>query len=141
MKKQHIALILALLAPASLWAGSNEQAYIDSYKGSSRKPAPIEVVTPDTQGHWAGKSLELTFVVDNEGKPKRIISRSPVDRALVRQVIDAVSRWRFEPKLDKNGNPVPARVKLVVEIKRAGERSAPLYAGIKQARRDYWKRK
>lgn len=142
MKTHHILLILALLAPAALSAKTAEQDYVDSYKGSLTKPAPVVVVSPEVKTRWAGKKFELLFVVDRNGKPRRIVTRSSVDSELVNKVIAAVSSWRFEPKLDAEGNPVPARVVLPIEIRRGSISSEPpvLYAGKKNARRDSWKR-
>ena len=93
-----------------------------------QEQAPVAPVV-DLSGIGKAIELELEFVVGANGKPGRIISRSPVDRELVRKVIAAVSRWRFEPKLGANGQPVAAKVKLPIQIVLPDHNSSPRYAG------------
>lgn len=131
MTKQSILLVLgiALLAPAALVAKSNKEAYIESYKDSAVRPIPVSVVAPTVHSRWVGTTIELEFVVGPNGKPRHIVSRSRVNSDLSKKVIAAVSRWKFEPRLDANGEPVAVRAKLPVQIVPREDKSSPLYVG------------
>ena len=118
MKKQVLAALLSLglgVVPA-LAVKSIEQAYVDSYHGRTGIPIPLEVKAPIVGTEFVGSEVELEFSVDESGRPRRIVSRTPVPNELMRKVMNAVERWEFEPLRDADGRPIPARVLLPVRI-------------------------
>jgi hypothetical protein len=119
MKKQVLAALLSLglCAAPAIAIQSVEQAYIDSYRGRTGTPIPVEVKTPIVSTKYAGSEVKLEFSVDESGRPRRMVSRTPVPIDLMRKVMAAVERWEFIPLRDANGQPIPARVILPVRIK------------------------
>ncbi|HYC72970.1 MAG TPA: energy transducer TonB [Opitutaceae bacterium] len=117
--KAHTKLVLSLgllaLPLAAFAAKSDEQAYIESYKGRTGSPVPVTVVKPVIGSEHAGATLELEFTVDEAGKPGGITARTPADSALVEELTRAVAKWKFEP-LRRDGKVVPAKVVLPVRI-------------------------
>jgi hypothetical protein len=119
MKRQVLAALLTLglgAAPA-VAIPSVEQAYIESYQGRTGVPIPVEVKKPIVGLEFVGSEVDLEFSIDTNGRPRRIISRSPVPSELMRKVMSAVERWEFIPLRDASGQPIPARVHLPVRIK------------------------
>jgi hypothetical protein len=118
MKKQVLAALFSLglgLVP-SFAIQSVEQAYIDSYHGQTGVPIPVEVTAPVVSKEFVGAEVNLEFSVDETGRPRRMVSRTPVPNDLMRKVMNAVERWEFEPLRDANGQPIPSRVLLPVRI-------------------------
>jgi len=117
--KAHTKLVLSLGLLAwsctACAAQSDEQAYLESYKGKTGSPVPVTVIKPVVRAGFAGASVELVFTVDEAGGPGGITARTPADAALVEELTRAVAQWRFEP-LYRDGKAVPARVVLPVRI-------------------------
>ena len=92
-----VALSLGLLGATSVFAGvSKEKAYVESYRGRSDMPVPLTVVTPSVNREYAGKTVELEFVVDQNGTPRNIRVRDQVDRDLEDRLTAAVAKMGCE---------------------------------------------
>lgn len=113
--KLVLSLGLLALPLAAFAAKTDEQAYIESYKGRTGSPVPVTVVKPVIGSEHAGTSLELEFTVDEAGKASGITARTPADAALVEELTRAIAKWKFEP-LRRDGKVVPAKVVLPVRI-------------------------
>ncbi|RME71864.1 MAG: energy transducer TonB [Verrucomicrobia bacterium] len=119
MKKSALmtALSLGLLAaPLALQAKTLEEAYVESYRGRTDVPAPISVIAPQVAPGYIGTTVELVFIVDEQGRPTDIQARNKADPDLVREVAKAVEKWRFKPMTDAEGKPHATRVLLPVHI-------------------------
>lgn len=111
VKKLAIVLSLGVLA-ASVSAGTNAQAYVESYAGVTDAPVPLKVVSPDIIT-VPGAEVLLEFVIDEAGMPQGISIAKSNDKALAKAAVKAVAKWRFEP-LVKNGETVEMKVRLPI---------------------------
>ena len=115
--KHVIKLILfaSLLLPASLFAKTAEEAYVESFAGRTDVPVPISVVKPMVDPSYEGERVWLSFIVDRDGVPREIAAPVDADRTLVKQLAAAVAQWRFKP-LVRDGVVVRARVTLPFNV-------------------------
>jgi protein TonB len=101
----------ALLSPLALSAKTMEQAYVDSYQGASPEvPVPVSVVVPEATVTTT-EQVELTFIVNAQGKATDIAVKSSTNPDLTGLAKDAVAKWTFAPA-KKNGEPVARKVVL-----------------------------
>lgn len=118
MKKQ--AVVSALIAVSAfvsvLSAKTPEEEYIESYRGKTGTPVPVKVVSPAVSTKFTGNRVDLVFVVDSQGRPGPITSRSKAPEDLVASVAKAVSRWVFVPLKGADGVAKSAKVLLPVEV-------------------------
>jgi TonB family protein len=118
MKAVRILAVLISLGLCSCFAISAktpEQSYIETCRKGPERPEPVVVVTPLLSTEYDGTSVEVTFVVDTQGKPTGLSVASAPDDTLTATVVEAVSQWRFKPVL-RNGVPVATKVVLPIHI-------------------------
>ncbi len=119
MKKQA-AVVSALIAVSAfvsvVSAKTPESEYIESYRGKTGTPVPVKVVRPEVSVEFVGRTVNLEFVVDPSGRPGPIVARSAAAEDLVGPIARAVSRWKFEPLRNAQGEAVAARVTLPVTV-------------------------
>jgi TonB family protein len=111
VKKLAIVLSLGVLA-ASVSAGTNAQAYVESYAGVTDTPVPVKVVSPDITTVREAEVM-LEFVIDEAGMPQGITIAESNDKALAKAAVKAVAKWRFAPFI-KDGETVAAKVRLPI---------------------------
>jgi TonB family protein len=81
--------------------------------------APRAIKSPDSDYDEIARSLKLagelrlSLVVDESGKPQRILITRPLGAGMDERAVDAVRHWAFEPAT-RDGKPVP--VALSVDI-------------------------
>ena len=79
-------------------------------------PTVAKVVAPtDLPNSARGATVTLRFTVDASGVPHDIQIVSRGDQNLRKQMISAVSQWKFTPAR-KNGVAVPLKVELPVQV-------------------------
>src|SRR5258708_17510287 len=110
-----VAALSLLSLPAAVIAKSPSETYVESYKGRTDVPVPVQVVTPSVDSRYAGSVVEIEFTVDKDGKPHDLASKSLVDFELEQEVKQAVEKWQFSPAM-RNGQPVSMKVILPVRI-------------------------
>lgn len=117
MKTMHQMILATGLLAASFAFGakSQEQVYVESYRGRADTPVPVTVVMPAVDAEHAGQTVVLEFTVGATGAPADIIVRGEHPAGLVKPLIAAVAQWRFAP-LRRDGVAVPARVALPMTI-------------------------
>ena len=120
MKKKsvlNVALILGVLAaPFAVSAKSVEQAYVESFKGRTDIPVPVEVVKPSVSSRYAGMTVEVEFLVDVSGKPVDLALRANAPAELADPVKSALAQWKFAPARTVAGEPVAMKVCVPVKI-------------------------
>ncbi len=119
MKKSSLQLLLSLgmfAAPFALSAKSDEQAYVDSFKGRTDIPVPIAVVKPAVSALYVGKTVKLEFVVDAAGNVTNITPASKAPDPLVERLTVALAQWKFAPARLANGQPVSMKVSVPFRI-------------------------
>jgi protein TonB len=115
VRKSVLMLSLAALASAAFAAKSSEEAYLATTRKGPGVPVPVTVVTPAVPSGYAGEVLEVSFTVDETGKPVNLSASASADEGLVSPVLAAVEKWRFEPA-KRDGVPVATKVVLPVRI-------------------------
>lgn len=79
-------------------------------------PEPTKVVNPvNLPRDFVKSTVEITLSVDENGVPSQIQVVSNVNREVAKQVVSAVSQWRFAPKY-VDGQPVAGDFVLPLEI-------------------------
>lgn len=111
---------LGMLSSLAASAMTLEQFYIASCRKDPGIPVPIEVVSPRVGPEYEGTTVNLTFIVDEAGKPTDIEVKSAQDYMVGLFVSEAVSQWRFKPAIS-NGVAVAKRVALPVKIVKQGQ--------------------
>jgi TonB family protein len=107
---------LGALASVAASASTVEQTYLQTCRKDPGVPVPMVVVTPTVFGsEYNGTTLELEFVVTEQGKATNISVKSAPDDALAAAFVDAVKQWKFKPA-ERNGSPVATKVALPVQI-------------------------
>ena len=77
-------------------------------------PKAIKMVAPQNlPPRFLGKTIKVTMLIDENGKPSDIELVYPTDRDLARSLTAVLAKWRFTPALE-NGLPVSQRVILPV---------------------------
>ncbi len=121
--KTHIIIIIITALTAGIGSSSvvqgaisNEEAHSMRQESHPAEPVPVTVVKPIVGLEHVGSIVELIFTVDKHGWPRGIRSLSNASDALVSRIVYAVSRWKFEPARDRDGNPRAVQVRLPVEI-------------------------
>lgn len=123
MKKLPVLLVAALagvLAANVTSAADSASAYTCAPATvSASKPAPIYVVPPvGLPSDLEGTTVHLAFTIDEKGVPHNVRPVDAVTNYAARQLVSAVSQWRFQPRM-VNGKPVATRVVLPLAL--AGE--------------------
>jgi hypothetical protein len=125
MKMQLVLLVLGFslsISPIALTAKTVEELYVDSYRGQTGTPIPVSIEKPVVGTEYVGSGVDLKFVVDESGRPSGFVALTPADEKFLDRVVDAVSRWEFEPLRDANGQPVASKVRLPVRIVKPANR-------------------
>jgi protein TonB len=118
MKVVHKLVVLVSVGALSVSAASvsdTERAYLESCSKAPGVPVPVTVVSPAVGPEFHGKTVQLEFVVNADGKPSGFSIKSSPDDVLARSVVEAVKQWRFLPA-EANGKPVATKVALPVKI-------------------------
>ena len=116
VSKLVVLLSLGTLASVTASASTIEQTYIESCRKDPSVPVPVAVVSPTVVGsEYNGTTVELEFVVNEQGKPANISVKSAPDSTLAATITDAVKQWKFKPA-ERNGSPVATKVVLPVKI-------------------------
>jgi TonB family protein len=116
VSKLVVLLSLGALASVAASASTVEQSYLESCRKGPGVPVPVVVVTPTVFGsEYNGSTLELEFVVTEQGKATNISVTSAPDSTLAAAFVDAVKQWKFKPA-ERNGSPVATKVALPVKI-------------------------
>lgn len=108
------------LVIASAFAGvlfSSASAITTTAAAKFEKPAPLKTVEPILvpMSH-PNSTVNLTLVIDRNGKPSNIRVANVSNQAAYKNIIDTVSKWEFSPGR-KNGEAVTTRVELPLEVK------------------------
>jgi periplasmic protein TonB len=116
VSKLVVLFSLGALASVAASASTLEQSYLESCRKDPGVPVPVAVVSPTVVGsEYNGTTVELEFVVDEQGKTANLSVKSAPDKALAAAVTDAVKQWKFKPA-ERNGVPVATKVALPVKI-------------------------
>ena len=121
MKIKSLLATAALLGVMSVSASALTTVAAPSKAAASsiEKPALTKVVNPtNLPRSFMDKTVTLNFTVDAQGRAHNIKVMSQADSGLHRSLVDAVSQWQFTPAR-KDGQAVPARVTLPLELKGA----------------------
>jgi len=79
-------------------------------------PTVNKVVNPTgLPQRYEGATVDVSMTVDAMGQPRNIKLLNHADPALAKQLISAVSQWRFTP-VQKKGVPVATRVVLPLKL-------------------------
>lgn len=117
MKTVHtLTVILGLLgASAAFAANPLEQSYLASFKGRTDIPVPVAVVSPRVGPAYAGETVQVAMIVDENGRPGHIRVLNARDAELADHVADAMAQWRFAPA-HRDGKAVAVNVEVPVRI-------------------------
>jgi hypothetical protein len=119
MKKSYLQLILSLgvlATPFALSAKTNEQAYVESFKGRTDIPVPVAVVNPAVNAFYVGKTVKLQFVVDANGVVSDITPVSKASPELIEALTVALAQWKFAPARTADGKAVSMKVSVPFRI-------------------------
>lgn len=119
MKKSYLQILLSLgvfAAPFALSAKTDEQAYVESFKGRTDIPVPVAVVKPAVNAFYVGKTVKLEFVVDATGAVTNITPVSKASPELVEALSVALAQWKFAPARSADGQPVSMKVSVPFRI-------------------------
>ncbi len=119
MKKSSLQLVLSLglfAAPFALSAKTDEQAYVESFKGRTDIPVPVAVVKPAVSALYVGQTVKLEFVVDAAGNVTNITPVSKAPDQLVERLTVALAKWKFAPARSADGQPVSMKVAVPFRI-------------------------
>lgn len=109
--------LLASIAAASEVFSPEEIAATVDFREVENKPEPIEqeqpVVTPDLRNQ-SGR-VYVAFIVCEQGKVSALRCIKSTNNTLNTAVLDAVSRWKFNPAKN-NGSIVAVRVVLPIRV-------------------------
>lgn len=106
------AVLFGGLISSSLFASDAVTGAKHGQSALSAVPHPSKVVAPEgLPRRFVGKTVKLTFTIDENGRPRDISMVKPTDRDLARSLVPALSQWRFTPA-QENGVPVAKRVVL-----------------------------
>jgi TonB family protein len=79
-------------------------------------PTVTKVVNPTgLPQRAAGTTVNVSFLVDQSGRPHYIRLVSASDPAVARSLIPALAQWRFHPRM-KKGVPVATYVEMPIEL-------------------------
>lgn len=79
-------------------------------------PHAVKIVQPtDLPRHFTGRTIELEFTVNPQGRPVDIEVLTRVDRAIQRSVVTALAQWRFAPAYE-DGMAVRQRVVMPLDL-------------------------
>ena len=111
-----IAVGLAFVTASLAHAITLEEAYIKSFQGKVGTPVPVEVVSPSVPSEFIGSKVTLEFTVTEKGAVENVKALTKSDETLVKELVAAVSEWKFAPAV-VNGKTVAAKVELPVVIR------------------------
>lgn len=142
-----ILISMALLACSTVLADENNNrdlpefqfpSYdVDSFNLDITPPVVKEAVVPRLRTNLSGVKVSVTFHIGKDGFIHTIRDDASYydDRANYVAIVMAqtLRSWKFEPALDKDGNPVAIKVRLPVEIvKRSGNAHEYASLGLKK---------
>jgi hypothetical protein len=103
-----------LFAPALSTAAVVSDIVIDSAQKTYAAPKPTQVVTPSgIARRFEGETIRVRLALDAAGQPVRVDLVGSQDVNLVRNLLPAVSQWRFSPAM-LDGRPVAAQIELPI---------------------------
>jgi len=115
VRKLVVLLNVGVLSAVAASAASMEETYLASCRKDPGMPVPVTVVSPSVGPEYDGRSVQLEFVVSEDGKPSGFSIKSASDDVLAKLVVEAVKQWRFLPA-EVDGKPVATKVSLPVKI-------------------------
>jgi len=131
LTKTFLCVIGLSLVPLALSA-ANEQAStpeveLPEYKIEASLPQPTHQPIPQIKSGYVGLDLKLKFTVNEKGRPesvrleKSLSSYSDIHKmSFASQMRDLVTRWKFEPARDANGQAVAVKVIMPVQVIKKG---------------------
>ncbi len=82
----------------------------------TERPLAQKIVNPaGLSRHHLGVTVQLSFTVDENGRPQDVEVSGQNDRKLTASVVAAVTQWRFTPAMQA-GAPVSMRVTMPLQI-------------------------
>jgi hypothetical protein len=103
-----------LCGPALSTAAVVTDIAIDSAQRTYAAPAPTRVVAPSgIARRFEGETIRVKLSLDAAGQPVEVGLVGSQDVNLVRNLLPAVSQWRFSPAL-LDGRPVAAQIELPI---------------------------
>ena len=125
-----IVIIAAPLASFAAEEESSKKAYnLPTYtiEDIASLPEPTKNPIPTVKAKYVGLNLKVKFTVSASGRPenvrleKPLISYSDVDKmTFASQMQNRVKKWKFEPAIDKAGNPIAVKVIMPVQVIKKG---------------------
>ena len=119
MKTKHIVLAAALLGgllSTSAFAVTTDAHAKAVAAMKFEAPVPAEVVQPTgLSPSLVGETVQISLTIDAAGKPHDVKAMSSHDQALLRNVVAAVSQWKFTPAR-MNGVPVATKAVLPLRL-------------------------
>ncbi len=107
------------LLVASAFAGvlfSSASAITTAAATQFEKPAPLKTVQPIlVPMNHLSSTVNLTMVIDRNGKPRNIRVANVSDQTAYKNIINTVAKWEFSPAR-RNGQAVATRVELPLEV-------------------------
>lgn len=80
-------------------------------------PAPLPGVGPvEMPSSHKSADVTLRMTIDENGRPHNVRVAGTRDQTSYKRLVSAVSQWKFSPAR-RNGQPVPTRVELPLEVK------------------------
>lgn len=103
-----------ILAATLAWAPA--AAVQAANAGTNSAPVPTKIVHPmNIPRHYENAVVEIVFTLDAAGVPRNVATLRNQPAELTKQLIPAVSAWRFTPYY-KDGKPVSVRVVLPLRL-------------------------
>ena len=90
-------------------------------------PEPIHFQVPTVSKALVGTTIKLRFTINEEGRPERVRLAKPLFNYRIGPQMDfasqlkvSVRKWKFEPARDQNGNAIPVKVIMPVQVIKKG---------------------
>lgn len=114
-----LLLAIAMTAPMTVAADDQQPAQTQS-KEAQTKPEFISGNEPKYTDAAREAKIEGTVIlavsINEKGKVKAVKVKSPLDKGLDRNAINAVKRWKFKPAT-MDGKPVPSDMNVSVDFR------------------------
>ena len=110
-KMMILAAAVGSLLTASAFATDTENYRSHYSVVRTDIPLPAKVVSPSLPERYRERSVELTMVIDEQGRPQQIELLGKQDPTLASELLPVVSQWRFTPA-QKDGQAVACRIVL-----------------------------
>jgi protein TonB len=115
VRKLALVSSLVALTTAAFAAQSAEESYLATCRKEPGVPVPVAVVSPRVSPEFAGRTVEVSFTVNEKGQPTELAVNSSIEGELASAVVAAVEQWKFQPAL-RDGAPVSTKVVLPVRV-------------------------